>query len=209
MSRQDLIKWVNDTFNLNYEKVEQVSSGVVFCLIMDRCYPGKVPIQKVNLNPKFDHECVQNYKILQAVFTQQNIPRTIEVQKLQQAKYLDCLEFLQWMKKHYDSRNPGERGVEKPKIRDSQVKKEVYGQNFQPNVKIRDSTQSSKQSLTNQPSSGQMNQKVTELQVHITNLEKERDFYFSKVRSIEILCQSQDSHLAEEIKKIIDDDDDQ
>ena len=47
-SRTELLKWINDNFNLNYEKIEQVCSGALFCQMMDSLYPGKIPIHKVS-----------------------------------------------------------------------------------------------------------------------------------------------------------------
>ena len=49
--------------------------------------------------------------------------------------------------------------------------------------------------------------KILELKIINENLEKERDFYFSKLRDIEILCESctnqQENPFVEEVKKIL------
>ncbi|EYU44441.1 hypothetical protein ABFS82_08G053300 [Erythranthe guttata] len=49
-------------------------------------------------------------------------------------------------------------------------------------------------------------QQITELKLSVDNLEKERDFYFNKLRDIEILCQIPDiekSPVMEAVKKIL------
>lgn len=208
LSRQDLLKWLNEKYNLNYEKVEQLCNGAAFCLIMDSIFPGKVPLQKVNFNAKFEYESIQNYKILQTIFNQNNISRVIEVNKLIQGRYQDNFEFLQWLKRFHDSKlqnyetnSPKEQPFMKRKesiqisnpILDKSLKKE----NSLPNILKRESFTTGKSNVI------QTNQKITELQVTILNLQKERDYYFSKIREIDLLCQQQDSQLADEIKKIL------
>jgi RP/EB family microtubule-associated protein len=211
-SRSDLLKWLNDKFNIQYEKIEQVCTGAAFCVIMDAIFPNKVAMSKVNFNAKFDYEYVQNFKILQSVFSQQSVPRTIEVQRLIQGRYLDNLEFLQFMKKYYDTKVGDDRSQDRPEKRpreNSQTEKPVVKlQNSNPNPKIdfkRDSNRVV--SSTPQINPSALSMKMTELQVTVSNLAKERDFYFSKMRQIEILCATQESNpLCDEIKKILYDD---
>jgi len=90
-SKSELLKWLNDFFQIGYTKVEQVASGAIHCQILDSIFPGKVPLHNVNFAAKHEYEFVKNYKVLQNVFDKQNIKRHIEVEKLIRAKYQDNL----------------------------------------------------------------------------------------------------------------------
>lgn len=102
VSRTELLQWVNGLLHINIQKVEQCASGAVYCQILDACAPGSVAMRKVNWMAKSDHEFIPNYKVLQAGFDKNAIVKHIEVDKLIRAKYQDNLEFLQWMKCHWD-----------------------------------------------------------------------------------------------------------
>lgn len=90
-SRQDLLNWMNDLLQLNITKIEQVGTGAIICQIFDSIYGknervlllivvGNVAMHKVKFNTHQEFEYVQNFKVLQACFTQNGIdkvPRTI------------------------------------------------------------------------------------------------------------------------------------
>ncbi|KAM4695484.1 microtubule-associated protein RP/EB family member 3 isoform 1-T2 [Discoglossus pictus] len=50
----------------------------------------------------------------------------------------------------------------------------------------------------------ELNQQLMELKLTVDGLEKERDFYFSKLRDIELICQEHESESAGVLSKIID-----
>lgn len=99
LSRNDIISWVNDLLKVkrliflkknsfithltkvNITKVEQLSSGAIYCQILDIIHPGKVPLNKVNWKAKMDYEFVYNFKILQQTFIKLNINKPIDVIK--------------------------------------------------------------------------------------------------------------------------------
>lgn len=40
VSKNTLLSWLNDFFELNYTKVEECATGAVYCQILDCIYPG-------------------------------------------------------------------------------------------------------------------------------------------------------------------------
>jgi len=126
------------------------------------------------------------------------------VEKLVKCKMQDNLEFLQWMKRFWDS-NYGGQGYDAAARR--------KGAPTDPPATIAPlstgrSSSSGSNSLGVGPRSGgrtplghrtgsaqpsevvhQLQTQLKEMQTHLEGLEKERDFYFAKLRDIEILVQ--------------------
>ncbi|KAJ6841895.1 microtubule-associated protein RP/EB family member 1C-like [Iris pallida] len=180
---------------------------------MDAVHPGLVPMHKVNFDAKSEYEMIQNYKVLQDVFNKLKITKHIEVNKLVKARPLDNLEFMQWMKRYCDSVNGGVLNSYNALERRENCKggKEANKRAAPAQVSSKSSTVASKvHPLHNtrrnegNPTNGSQkppkpasaaagqayDEKITELKLFVDSLEKERDFYFAKLRDIEILCQS-------------------
>ncbi|KAJ4714807.1 Microtubule-associated protein RP/EB [Melia azedarach] len=220
VGRSEILAWINSTLQLNLSKVEEACSGAVHCQLMDSVHPGMVPMHKVNFDAKSEYEMIQNYKVLQDVFNKLKITKHIEVNKLIKGRPLDNLEFMQWMKRYCDSVNGGlihsynplERR-EASKGGKEASKKSSSSQSTTKGVTAASKNQSSHSARRNDVSSANpitqvvktskpsavvpaYDEQITELKLSVDSLEKERDFYFAKLRDIEILCQSHEiEHL--------------
>lgn len=206
-----LLKWVNEFFELNYVKVEQCASGAVHCQILDSIFPGKIPMSKVNWEAKSDYEYTNNFKLVQSCFTKMNISKPIYIEKLVKAKYQDNLEFLQWMKHFFDCKyggqpynaterrakgkggnklkglGPASTGAKKTTTTTTTKKPVRSTTNKKPAEKKTQSSAAGNEELEN------LKEQMGTLQATCEGLEKERNFYFGKLREIEILCQSEDA----------------
>uniref|UniRef100_M0ZIW8 Protein ATEB1 homolog 2 n=1 Tax=Solanum tuberosum TaxID=4113 RepID=M0ZIW8_SOLTU len=218
VGRNELLTWINARLQLNLTRIEEVASGAVQCQMMDMTYPGAVPMHKVNFDAKTEYDMIQNYKVLQDVFSKLKIDKHIEVNRLVKGRPLDNLEFLQWLKRYCESVNGGIMNENyNPLERRSKVGRERN---------VKGSQRSAKSLLTNNshnPGLGEgmtkikvvlrmlsgthiLTIQVTDLKLSVDHLEKERDFYFAKLRDIEILCQTpdlEDVPMAMAVKKIL------
>ncbi|CAN0901637.1 Microtubule-associated protein RP/EB family member 1B [Linum grandiflorum] len=191
--------------------------------MMDMTHPGVVPMHKVNFDAKSEYDYIQNYKVLQDVFNKLKIEKHIEVNKLVKARPLDNLEFLQWLKRYCDSVNGGimnenynpiERRskVGKDKSRGSlKAAKSLQANNTHHSSSVDTGLKHVKGGAASGGHSSSMDiqalsTEVTDLKLSVDLLEKERDFYFAKLRDIEILCQIPELEtlpVAVAIKKIL------
>ncbi|KAM5576659.1 hypothetical protein ABKV19_007485 [Rosa sericea] len=221
VGRSEILAWINSTLQLHLNKVEEACSGAVHCQLMDAAHPGMVPMHKVNFDAKSEYEMIQNYKVLQDVFNKLKITKHIEVSKLVKGRPLDNLEFMQWMKRYCDSingctsynaleRREACKGGKEVSKRAAQSQSSAKGTatsqraHSSHNARRNDVPHSGNQSVkASRPSSSggpappAYDEKITELKLSVDSLEKERDFYFAKLRDIEILCQTPEiEHLS-------------
>eukprot|EP00298_Acanthocystis_sp_HF-20_P005838 c15873_g1_i1.p1 GENE.c15873_g1_i1~~c15873_g1_i1.p1 ORF type:complete len:250 (-),score=108.78 c15873_g1_i1:46-795(-) len=207
VGRTELLSWLNSTFELNYTKVEQCCTGAAHCQIFDAIYPGSVELDKIVWNAKSEYQYLNNWKILQKAFDKSGVTRTIDVPKITQGKYIDNLEFLQWIKGLFDQvKGKVDEGYD-PVLRRSVA--------ASASAALGSTTTTAKASpgatFSNRPGNSRPTRadvandkkKIEELLVTIEenreeneeyltlieNLQKERDFYFKKLRDIEIICQ--------------------
>ncbi|WVZ18492.1 hypothetical protein V8G54_005814 [Vigna mungo] len=150
--------------------------------------------------------------------------RHIEVGRLVKGRPLDNLEFLQWLKRYCDSvnggimnenYNPVERRNSKGGNRN--VKGLKGSKSLQTNAMNHSGSGDSLRSKQLRSSGGAdggnasadiqvLSKQVSDLTLSVDHLEKERDFYFAKLRDIEILCQAselENDPMSLAIKKIL------
>ncbi|KYO27145.1 microtubule-associated protein RP/EB family member 3 isoform A [Alligator mississippiensis] len=224
LSRHDMLAWVNDSLQLNYTKIEQLCSGAAYCQFMDMLFPGCVHLRKVKFQAKLEHEYIHNFKVLQAAFKKMGVDKIIAVEKLVKGKFQDNFEFIQWFKKFFDANydgkeynpllarqgqdvapaaNPvpqrtsptGHKTIQNPTRVSNVVTSNVVRKN-PPAARNGGGSEADAQIL-------ELNQQLMDLKLTVDGLEKERDFYFSKLRDIELICQEHESENSSVIAGII------
>lgn len=219
-SRHDLLQWINDTLGLNYSKVEQFASGAAACQLCDVIWPGEVQIKKVKFHAKHEHEYVHNYKILQQIFNKKGIEKVVNVDNLIKGKFQENLMFAQWLKTFFDQRYSGNDG-------DAAQRRKATGapsgaprraaaapKGAKPaGTSAAARTAVGSRATTTKASAPkprvadaqmeQLTQELAEVKITTEGLEKERDFYFEKLRQIEVTCDSDDNMSLEKLKECI------
>ncbi|KAF4079490.1 hypothetical protein AMELA_G00178570 [Ameiurus melas] len=227
MSRHDMLAWVNDSLQLNYTKIEQLGSGAAYCHFMDMLFPGCIPLKKVKFQAKLEHEYINNFKVLQGAFKRMKVDKIIPVEKLVKGKFQDNFEFLQWFKKFFDANYDGKeydphaarQGHEvsptpKPECligvgpqRTSPTVPKTVPAPQRPISSVPTNIKRSIPVLRNGGSEAELmelNQQLMDLKVTVDGLEKERDFYFGKLRDIELICQEHESENNPVLAKVFD-----
>merc|ERR1719317_123288 len=70
-------------------------------------FPGSIPLKKVKFKTQLEHECIQNFKVLQASFKKMQVDKIVPVDKLIKGRFQDNFEFIQWFKKFFDANYDG------------------------------------------------------------------------------------------------------
>ncbi|NXU18971.1 MARE3 protein, partial [Pardalotus punctatus] len=233
LSRHDMLAWVNDSLQLNYTKIEQLCSGAAYCQFMDMLFPGCVHLRKVKFQAKLEHEYIHNFKVLQAAFKKMGVDKIIAVERLVKGKFQDNFEFIQWFKKFFDANydgkeynpllarqgqdvapppNPGDHIYNKPK-KPIGTAGNVWGP-------LASAAPRPLHPMARWPWPGAPPTpclrtallpaclhfpllQLMDLKLTVDGLEKERDFYFSKLRDIELICQEHENENSPIITGII------
>jgi len=198
LSRNDYLVWINDSLAMNFTKIEQLCSGAVYCQFMDMLFPGTIPIKKVKFASKLETDSISNFKHLQNCFNKNGVDKVVPIEKLVKGKYMENFEFVQWFKKFFDANYSGEMDYDPIEARGGiEVGEKPRGlAAAAPTAKSRAAPTSSaaaappnaSQNNANAQAIVELEEQLKEMQMSVDALEKERDFYYGKLRSIEIMC---------------------
>lgn len=216
LSRHDMLAWINESLQINHAKIEQLCSGASYCQFMDMLFPGCLPLKKVKFQAKLEHEYIHNFKILQTSFKKIGVDKIIPVDKLIKGKFQDNFEFVQWFKKFFDANydgkeydpvaarqgqdtaptpNPGAVVANKPRKVNSAPLRSAQTAVKAPRRPATGAGDEEKTELV---------QEVSTLKGTIVDMEKERDFYFGKLRNIELICQEKEGEGDPTLQRIMD-----
>ncbi|XP_053481073.1 microtubule-associated protein RP/EB family member 1a [Ictalurus furcatus] len=227
LSRHDLLTWINSSLHMSHAKIEQLCTGAAYCQFMDMLFPACVPLKRVKFQAKLEHEYIHNFKILQGSFKKLGVNKIIPVDKLVKGKFQDNFEFVQWFKKFFDANYDGKEydpeaarlgqeiaasqcpapGLASKPQKGSLETRITSVKPTAPVAPQRMTAASPKRAtpLRADPEHGEeLVHMLHDLKTNIADLEKERDFYFSKLRNIELICQEKEGEADPILQKIVD-----
>ncbi|EMD00581.1 hypothetical protein BAUCODRAFT_127725 [Baudoinia panamericana UAMH 10762] len=201
-SRQELLAWVNGLLQLNITKVEQCGTGAALCQIYDSIFLD-VPMSRVRFNVNTEYGYLENFKILSNTFRKHHVDRPLHVEQLVKCKMQDNLEFLQFTKRYWDQYYPGGdydavgrrkgAGAGATPSAPPAARPAAAAANSGARRPMAAGATATPRTTSRQtgggPASSALQQKNAELMETVQGLERERDFYFSKLRDIELLIQ--------------------
>ncbi|XP_058245020.1 microtubule-associated protein RP/EB family member 1a isoform X3 [Hemibagrus wyckioides] len=203
--------------------------GAAYCQFMDMLFPACVPLKKVKFQARLEHEYIHNFKILQGSFKKLGVNKIIPVDKLVKGKFQDNFEFVQWFKKFFDANYDGKEYDPEAARQGQEVAASQYPapglankprkgnletriSSVKPTAPVapqRMAAASPKRATppvqrTDSGTGDELMQMISELKCTIADLEKERDFYFGKLRNIELICQEKEGEADPMLQKIVD-----
>ncbi|XP_060914281.1 microtubule-associated protein RP/EB family member 1-like isoform X2 [Labrus mixtus] len=223
LSRHDMLEWINESLQMNLTKIEMLCSGGAYCQFMDMLFPNSVPLKRVKFGAKLEHEYIHNYKLLQLSFKKMAVDKIIPVDKLVKGKFQDNFEFVQWFKKFFDANYDGKEydPVEARQGQDAMPqgpslsalnkppKKALSQAPQRPPVakvapKLSDVRARKLGMGGGDEERAELINEMDMLKSTIQDMEKERDFYFGKLRNIELICQEKEGEGDPTLQRIID-----
>ncbi|GAB1601086.1 microtubule-associated protein RP/EB family member 1-like isoform X1 [Argonauta hians] len=225
LSRHDILAWVNSSLDLNYTKIEELCTGAAYAQFMDILFPGRIPLKKVKFSTRLEHEYIQNFKLLQSTFCKLNVEQVVPVERLVKGRFQDNFEFVQWFKKFFDANydgRPYDAAAARKSVGISSTSAKPLPATSKPQTQratgmmTKTTTRQAAPALSaktpsrvaarsaaqGDTASEELRKQVAEMKIAAEGLEKERDFYFGKLRAIEILCQEHDDETV--VKEIVE-----
>uniref|UniRef100_A0A671LBY7 Microtubule-associated protein RP/EB family member 1 n=1 Tax=Sinocyclocheilus anshuiensis TaxID=1608454 RepID=A0A671LBY7_9TELE len=229
LSRHDMLTWINESLQMSHAKIEQLCSGAAYCQFMDMLFPSCIPLKKVKFQAKLEHEYIHNFKLLQASFKKMGVSKIIPVDKLVKGKFQDNFEkAIPFSEKEYDpvaarqgqemptNQSPAAATANKPKKPSSDTGITPAVKPMAPVAPQRSAT-TPKSAPKTAPAAtrgtatgggdeekGALTQMINDLKATIADMEKERDFYFDKLRNIELICQEKEGEGDPTLQRIVD-----
>ena len=110
-SKKEMLSWASTILDLKIECIEQLTTGAIFCQLLDACHPGSVRMNKVKWRANNEDEYLYNFKIFQQGLTENNLVKEININRLSTGKQQELNDLLQWIYVYYGQFKDNYRGV--------------------------------------------------------------------------------------------------
>jgi len=223
VGRKELGNWIAQCFDPSFKKVEDLASGVVYCQILNSVHPGAIQMGKVKMQAKTEVDFIHNFKLLQNGFTKKKIDRYIDVDKLTKRSFQFNMEFLQFMKTYWDMHSPdansSENVFKEPNAPAPAPPRKAPAVSGPPSAapppsgprrverpaeaKADGPAPASAAGSISSRAHAELQSEVTDLKISVDNLERERDFYYNKLREVEVLCQAHEGEQTPFLQEVL------
>jgi len=232
VSKREILEWFNAVLNANISNVDKdVGDGAAYAQVFHAINRSCVPLKQVKFMAKSEYEYTLNYNIVQKAMKKLDINKIIPCEALMKGKPLDNIEFCQWLKHYYSNvavmedydgcaeREAVDSGVAKKSKRWAPSSGEVPpaaakrpASRAAPAAKKAPAASKASGAratggndaalATAQAKIAEQVEEISSVQVTVDEITKERDFYFGKLRDVEIMIQEQEAQGAAENENV-------
>ncbi|KAF5396706.1 hypothetical protein PHET_10320 [Paragonimus heterotremus] len=103
VTRREILLWIRSLINKDVKRIEDLSNGSVYCLLMNKLFKGCIPFNRVKFNARTEAEAVGNFKLLLNVFRDMEVRKDIPIDNLVKGVFSENFRFAQWFKLFYDA----------------------------------------------------------------------------------------------------------
>ncbi|KAL3990169.1 EB1-like C-terminal motif family protein [Acanthocheilonema viteae] len=218
--------FVNNFLRSNFTRIEEMASGAAYCQLTELLFPGKISLKKVKWNSRNEVDWIANWRVLQTAWKDLGVKKGVPVERLLRSKFQDNFEFLQWFKKFFDANYDGHQydalrarnGEPLPaswtvSSRSVASKAPAITRNNPATITAKKDpcsagrgTLAGKNSIPNIVTLQREYEHIQQLKEDQIELSKQRNFYYDKLRKVEVLCQKAENNPTvsrEEILEIL------
>jgi hypothetical protein len=110
-SKKEMLSWASIILDLKIDCIEQLTTGAIFCQLLDACNPGSVRMNKVNWSANNENEYINNFKVFQQGLIENNLQKDININRLSKGKQQELNDLLQWIYAYYMKFKDNYQGV--------------------------------------------------------------------------------------------------
>lgn len=200
LGRMELLEWLNSMVESDYAKIEHLADGVAYIQLLDAAFPGRVPLQRVNFNSRFEDEHVLNLRLLQDLFKKLHVPRMVPVEKLAKGRFADHMEFLQWFYQYMTKNFPDcetysgfarRMEAEGRQGRTDKIEQGIGAAESESEIDVQRRSELENLLTTLTAELGERLQDLQQAHNRNTQMKKDRDNLFEQLRHVEGVCKAE------------------
>ncbi|GKT32694.1 Microtubule-associated protein RP/EB like protein [Aduncisulcus paluster] len=207
IGKKQILDWVNDILKSHYKTIQDLSSGSAFLQILHIMYPKIVNISRVHFEATSVYEKEKNFKLLQYCLDKIGAKIFVDVKNLIKGKPMHTLELSQQFFSKFAGQLKSSEGVAEDPIlvrrkAMEQHRKRSMGTSYQRGALSQSISRSG--SLESAAEIAALKDKLVETERVAKAVEREKDFYFGKLRQVEILCQNLEDISSDVSSEVMD-----